>query len=517
MAIMNGAESLVRTLLKGGVDVSFSNPGTSEMHYVAALDKVDGMRCVLCLFEGVATGAADGYARMTGKPAATLLHLGPGLGNALANLHNAKKATSPIVNIVGEHATHHVQYNSPLTSDIEGIARPVSAWVKTSKTAATVGPDGAEAIAAALAAPGQIATLILPADTAWNDGGVVGVVPDIPTRELVDDAALTSAADMLKGDGPTLLLLGGSALMEQPLAIAARIKAATGADVMAEGMNTRLQRGAGRLPVIRIPYPVPQALDILKKYRQIILVGAADPVGFFAYPGKPSRMAPEGCTVETLANPAQDCVQALDALCDAVGTNDAVPELQKPERPIRPTGAITLDSIASAIGALLPENAIVVDESVTTGRGFLPFTAGAAPHDWLQNRGGAIGLGLPMATGAAVACPDRKVICLESDGSGMYCPQALWTQAREGLDVTTLIFANRSYNILKGELAGVGAGNPGPTAIDMLSLDRPIIDWVAFSKSLGVDAVQVDNADDLCTAFEAAIEVDGPSLVEIVI
>ncbi|HAA91107.1 MAG: acetolactate synthase large subunit [Rhodospirillaceae bacterium] len=514
---MNGAESLVKTLLKGGVDVSFANPGTSEMHYVAALDKIDGMRCVLCLFEGVVTGAADGYARMTGKPAATLLHLGPGLGNALANLHNAKKARSPIVNIVGEHATHHVKYNSPLTSDIEGIARPVSAWVKTSMTADAVGPDGAEAIAAARQAPGQIATLILPADTAWNDGGVVGEVPPIPAPDPISGDAIEAAAEMLQENEPTLILLGGSALMETPLETAARIKAKTGADVMAEGMNTRIQRGVGRLPVIRIPYPVPQALDILKDYRQILLVGAADPVGFFAYPGKPSRLAPDGCRVETLALPEQDCAGALIALSNAVGADSATPELQQPDRPERPTGAITLDSIACAIGALLPENAIVVDESVTTGRGFLPFTAGAGPHDWLQNRGGAIGLGLPMATGAAIACPDRKVICLESDGSGMYCPQAIWTQAREGLDVTTLIFANRSYNILKGELAGVGAGNPGPTAIDMLSLDRPTIDWVGFTRSLGVEATQVDNADDLCTAFERAIAVEGPSLVEVVI
>ncbi len=514
---MNGAESLVRTLLKGGIDVSFANPGTSEMHYVAALDKIDGMRCVLCLFEGVVSGAADGYARMAGKPAATLLHLGPGLGNALANLHNAKKATSPIVNIVGEHATHHIQYNSPLTSDIEGIAWPVSAWVKTSMTSNAVGPDGAEAIAAAQTAPGNISTLILPADTAWNEGGVIGNVPKIPKREAVSGEALSTAIELLKNDKKTLLLLGGSTLMEKPLEVAGRIKTKTGADVLAEGMNTRIQRGVGRLPIIRIPYPVPQALEILKDYQQIILVGAADPVGFFAYPGKPSRLAPEGCRVHLLATPAQECEQALEALCDGVGANNVMSELQKPNRPDRPTGAITLDTIASAIGALLPENAIVIDESVTTGRGFLPFTAGAAPHDWLQNRGGAIGLGLPMATGAAIACPDRKVICLESDGSGMYCPQALWTQAREGLDVTTLVFANRSYNILKGELAGVGAGNPGPTAKDMLSLDRPIIDWVAFSKSLGVEAVRVDNADDLCKAFEAAIAVEGPSLVEIVI
>jgi acetolactate synthase-1/2/3 large subunit len=513
---MNGAESLVHTLLKGGVDVCFTNPGTSEMHFVAALDKIEGMRCILCLFEGVVSGAADGYARMTGNPAATLLHLGPGLGNALANLHNAKKARSPIVNVVGEHATYHIQYNTPLTSDIAGIARPVSHWVKAAPDAASVGPFGAEAIAAARTAPGQIATLILPADTAWGDSGVVGTVPAIPEREAVEDKAIDAAAAALKS-GQALLRLGAGALFEKPLEAAGTIAAATGCNVMAEGMNTRLQRGAGRLPVNRIPYPVPQALEVLKPYRKIVLVGAGRPAGFFAYPGMPSLLAPEGCEIVTLARPEQDCAAVLEALADAVGAKPGTATLQKLARPPRPTGPITLDSIAAAIGAILPENAIVADESVTTGRGFYPLTAGAPAHDWLQNRGGSIGLGMPLATGAAVACPDRKVVCLEGDGSGMYTVQALWTQARENLDVTTLVFANRSYNILKGELANVGAGNPGPRAHDMLTLDRPTLDWVDIAASMGVEAERASTADELCRAFERGLAVKGPYLVEVVL
>jgi acetolactate synthase-1/2/3 large subunit len=514
---MNGAESLVHTLLKGGVDVCFTNPGTSEMHFVAALDKIDGMRCVLCLFEGVVSGAADGYARMTGNPAATLLHLGPGLGNALANLHNAKKARTPIVNVVGEHATYHIQYNTPLTSDIEGIARPVSHWVKSAPDAASVGPFGAEAIAAARTGPGQIATLILPANTAWGDDGVVGTVPAVPDREPLDDKAIDAAAETLKGSEPALLLLGSEALMEGPLETAGNIAAATGCAVLAEGMNKRLQRGAGRLAVNRIPYPVPQALEVLKPYRRIILVGATPPAGFFAYPGMPSLLAPEGCEIESIAQPEQDCAAALDALADAVGAKTGTAKLQPLARPDRPTGAITLDSIAAAIGAILPENAIVADESVTTGRGFYPLTAGAPAHDWLQNRGGSIGLGMPLATGAAVACPDRKVVSLEGDGSGMYTVQALWTQARENLDVTTLVFANRSYNILKGELANVGAGNPGPRAHDMLTLDRPTLDWIDLAKGMGVEAERAETTDELCAAFERGLAVNGPYVVEVVV
>ena len=514
---MNGAESLVHTLLQGDVDVCFTNPGTSEMHFVAALDKIEGMRCVLCLFEGVVSGAADGYARMTGKPAATLLHLGPGLGNALANLHNAKKARTPMVNVVGEHATYHIQYNTPLTSDIEGIARPVSHWVKTAPDAQTVGPYGAEAIAAAHTAPGQIATLILPADTAWGDGGVVGTVPPVPERPPLDEKAIDEAAAMLKGDTHTLLLLGADALFEGPLEAAGTIATATDCDVLAEGMNKRLQRGAGRLAVQRIPYPVPQALDLLKDYRHIVLVGANRPAGFFGYPGMPSLMAHEDCTFTTIATPEQDCAAALDALAEAVGAKPGTAALQPLARPDRPTGAITLDSIAAAIGAILPENAIVADESVTTGRGFYPLTAGAPAHDWLQNRGGSIGLGMPLATGAAIACPDRKVVSLEGDGSGMYTVQALWTQARENLDVTTLVFANHSYNILKGELANVGAGNPGPRARDMLTLDRPKLDWIDLAKGMGVEAERVETVDQLCDAFERGLAVEGPYLVEVTV
>ena len=351
---MNGAESLVHTLLEGGVDVCFTNPGTSEMHFVAALDKIEGMRCVLCLFEGVVSGAADGYARMAGKPAATLLHLGPGLGNALANLHNAKKARSPVVNVVGEHATYHIQYNTPLTSDIEGVARPVSGWVKASPDAASVGRLGAEAIAAAKTPPGQVATLILPANTAWDDGGEVGTVPAVPARETVDDKRVDEAAARLRGDERALLLLGGPALFAEPMEMAGTIAVAADCDLMAEGMNSRVQRGAGRMALNRIPYPVPQALEVLKPYKHIVLVGARPPAGFFAYPGMPSLLAPEGCEVFQLARAEQDCAAALQALADRVGAKPGTAKVQPLDRPERPTGPITLESIAAAIGALLP-------------------------------------------------------------------------------------------------------------------------------------------------------------------
>ncbi|HEY1797207.1 MAG TPA: acetolactate synthase large subunit [Stellaceae bacterium] len=516
MAQMNGAESLVRTLVGGGVNVCFANPGTSEMHFVAALDRVDGMRCVLGLFEGVVTGAADGYYRMSDGPAATLLHLGPGLANGLANIHNANKAMSGMVNIVGDHATYHRQYDAPLTSDIEGLARPSSHWVKTSPSAKTVAGDGALAIEAARTRPGQIATLILPADTAWTEGtGAAPVAAQKPWTPVSADA-VEAAARALRSGEPTLLLLTGRSVREDGLNLAGRIAAKTGARLIAQGSNARTQRGRGRVSVERVPYVVDQATRVLAGLKHVILVGAKMPVAFFAYPDKPSVLTPPDCEGHVLSQPGEDSIAALEALAEAVGAM-RTPAPVVNDKPAGPgTGAITSEALGASLGALLPENAIVADEAVTTGRGFFAPTKAAAPHDWLSNMGGSIGIGMPLATGAAVACPDRKVVCLEGDGSGMYTVQALWTHAREGLDVTTVVFSNRSYQILKGELANVGAGNPGRKALDMLSIGQPDIDWVALAKSLGVPGAKATNMEEFNRHFAAGVAAPGPFLVEVV-
>jgi len=514
---MNGAESLARTLVAGGVNVCFTNPGTSEMHFVAALDKVDGIRCVLGLFEGVVTGAADGYWRMAGRPAATLLHLGPGLGNGLANLHNAKKASSGIVNIVGEHATYHIKHDAPLTADIEGIARPVSAWVRTSPSSRTIAADGAAAIAAAWAPPGQVATLILPADTAWNEADGVAPAPPRTERAHVEADAVARCAKALRTGEPAMLLLTGQALREQGLALAGRIATATGARILAQGSNARIERGAGRVPIERLPYPVDQALAVLKDVRHLILVGSKAPVAFFAYPDKPSVLTPDGCQIHRLSTIAEDSIEALAWLADEVGAKKNGEVVQLASRPALPTGPLNPDTLALSLGALLPEGAIVADESVTTGRGFFKLTAGAPPHDWMNNMGGSIGLGMPLATGAAVACPDRKVVCLEGDGSGMYTLQALWTQAREGLDVTTVVFANRTYAILRHELTGMGAGTPGKKAADMLDIGRPDLDWVSLARGMGVEASRATTAEEFNRQFAAGLASHGPRLIEAVL
>ncbi|MEH2482733.1 acetolactate synthase-1/2/3 large subunit [Nitrobacteraceae bacterium AZCC 2146] len=512
---MNGAESLVRTLVAGGVDVCFSNPGTSEMHFVAALDRVEGMRCVLGLFEGVVTGAADGYYRMKGTPASTLLHLGPGLANGLANLHNAKKANSGIVNIVGQHAVYHIEYNAPLTSDIEGLARPMSAWVRTSPDAKSVAKDGAAAIAAAKSSPPQIATLILPADTAWGEADGIAKVAEDNQRVSYSSQAVDAAAKVLKSGESTLLLLTGNALTEHGLALAAQIAGKTGCKVMGQTYNPKMARGRGRFAIDRIPYVIELALPILKDFRHIVLLEANDPVAFFAYPDKPSMLKPEGCEVHRVTANGENSVAALEALAGALGAKPSDVKPQKLVELAKPTGALTHASIAQAIAMAIPENAIMVDESLTTGRGFFPPTAVAAPHDWLQNMGGSIGFSTPVATGAAVACPDRKVICMVGDGSAMYTLQSLWTQAREGLDITTIVFANRKYQILLGEFNGVGAGEPGQRALDMLNLDRPALDWVSLAKGMGVPARSVATADDFNKALADAMAEKGPKLIEV--
>jgi acetolactate synthase-1/2/3 large subunit len=512
---MNGAESLVRSLVAGGVETCFANPGTSEIHLVAALDHLPEMRCVLGLFEGVVTGAADGYARMAERPACTLLHLGPGLANGLANLHNASRAHVPIVSLVGQHATYHLQHDTPLTSDIEGIARPYSKWLRTSVSASSLGSDAAEAIVAARTAPGRIATLIVPADIAWSEGGAVAARPPLPKPSLPSAATIERAAVMLRLGVSTAILLGGNALYGNGLAVAGRIAAATGAKLLAPYPITRLQRGAGIPRVDRVQYVLEQGIEQFQEFRQLILVGTEAPMAYFAYPGKNSTFTSPGCEIHRLAGPGEDYVGALDALAEALSLPRGAVGGERAERPPLPSGEITLPGLAAAVGALLPEHAIVVDESMTSGRGLMAATKGAPPHDWLGNTGGSIGIALPLAVGAAVACPDRRILCLTADGSTMYTLQALWTMAREGLNVTTVVFANRDYAVLKREFSYLGIGSPGPRALDMFEIGRPSLDWVQLAKGMGVPGTRVSSLDEFGKALRAGLEAEGPTLIEV--
>jgi acetolactate synthase-1/2/3 large subunit len=513
---VNGAQALIRTLVDAGVTTCFTNPGTSEMHFVAALDSVPEMRAVLGPFEGVATGAADGYARMAGSPGATLLHLGPGLGNGLANLHNARKGKVPVVNIVGDHATYHTKYDAQLQSDIETVARNVSTWVRTSDNTAELGRDAAEAVAAATGPPGQVATLILPADVSWEEGAAPAPAPGRPAPAVAGSDAVDAVAKVLRGGQRAAILLGGRALRADGLAAAARVAASTGARLLAEVFPTRWERGAGRPAVERLAY-IPELASVqLAGLKHLILVDAKAPVSFFAYPGKESYLVPKGCEVHELAAPEEDMAGSLEALAGALGAGDA-PELQQPSRPEPPAGALTAEKVCQAIGAVLPEDAIVSDESQTSGVMLGASTAGAPPHDLLTLTGGAIGQGLPVAVGAAIACPGRRVFALEADGSALYTIQSLWTMAREQLDVTVVIFNNRSYGILNLELARVGARGEGPKAKAQLDLGSPDLDFVAVGRGFGVPSRRVDTAEDLVAALEESTRSPGPQLIEVVI
>lgn len=512
---MNGAEKLLETLTAEGVEVCFANPGTSEMQLVSAIGNTEGMRAVLCLFEGVVTGAADGYARMSGKPAITLLHVGSGFSNGMANLHNARRAHSPIVNIVGDHATYHLKYDAPLTSDVPAHARICSDWVHVSDSADDLAAAGAEAFAEAMRGAGRTATLIAPANHAWEEASSdvpTQVAPSEPAGHAAD--AVAQAAAWLGNGKPTALLLGGQALLAPGTEAAGRIGAANGARVLGETFAARLQRGAGRCAIERLQYFSEHVTAQLQGLEQLILAGAAAPVSFFAYPGKKSWLVPDGCEVIELASVDRDIPAALSAVADALGADaDAEPTPLAPPAPA-PAGPLTPVAIGQTLTQLLPEDAIVSDEAATCGLGIFPATEHARPHDWLMLTGGAIGQGLPLSLGAAVACPQRKVVALQADGSAMYTIQALWSMARENTDVTVVILNNRSYAILNIELARVGAGQPTPKTLSMLDLSRPDIDFVAIAEGFGIPASRATSAEEFHQQFADAMEGEGPCLIE---
>ena len=515
---MNGAESLLRTLVSSGVELCVTNPGTSEMHFVAALDRVPGMRAVLGLQENVVTGAADGYGRMADKPASTLLHLGPGLANGLANLHNARRAHTPIVNVIGDHAVDHRHLDAPLTSDVEAVAAPFSHWVRTSKTSRAVGRDAAEAVAVARRAPGQIASLILPADASWNEPGAVSKVLDVPGPSMPPEETIEEIARRLQESERPALLMSGRALREEALGLAAAIAKATGARILTDTFYARLERGGDRAAIDRLPYFPEQAAEVIADVTDLVLVHTKAPVAFFAYPDKPSTLAAPNTRVSTLAELEEDAEGALRALAERLGINKIEPGAYRATGAIpgRPTGELNPMSAAQAVAATMREHTIVVDEAATSGFLMLPLTASVPAHDWLALTGGAIGMGMPVATGAALACPDRRVLNLQADGSAMYTLQALWTQAREGLDVTTLLLNNRSYAILNAELQRTGAA-PSLEAEKLFDLGNPNLEFATLAQGMGVPSVRVNDAESLCRELEASYSEPGPRLIEAIL
>jgi acetolactate synthase-1/2/3 large subunit len=505
----------MQALADAGVTMCFTNPGTTEIHLVAALEKERRIRAVLGLFEGVCSGAADGFARMTQRPALNLLHLGPGLANAMANLHNARRARSPVVNLVGDHPVIHRPNDPPLASDIATLAAPVSGWVREAGDAVGLPNEGVAAVQAALGLPGQVATLIIPADCAWSPSQPIRVSQPLPDTAPPPESAVAKAVEMLRSGVPTALVLGANALLLGGLRAAARIAHRSGAAVLSQTFDARFSRGAGVPVVQRLPYFPERARKRLAAYSQLILAGTHTPTSFFAYPHGELSLLPQGCRVEVLAGPQNDALRALETLAEALGAGQAVTPPAASQRPARPAGALTIESAGAAIGALLPENAIVSDESGTSGEFAYRLTSGAPPHDWLCLTGGAIGQGVPLGTGAALACPERPVICLQGDGGAMYTLQALWTQAREGLNVTTVIFANRRYQILQVELQRLGFNAPSAALLNTMTLTQPDLDWVKLSQGMGVPAISVESAEAFASQFERALAEPGPHLIAV--
>ena len=512
---MTGAEALVGTLADHGVTACFANPGTSEMHLVTALDSEPRIRSVLCLFEGVATGAADGYARVAGRPAMTLLHLGAGYLNAGANIHNAGRANSPMINVIGDHAVPHLKYDAPLTSNIRGLAGPNSLWIKSADSVETTGALAAEAYAASFGPkPGPV-SLLLPADSAWLEGGVKAEPrPVAALRTVAADTIAAAQAALAEAKNP-VMIINGTALTEAGLSAAARLKAA-GIRILTDTFYPIMRRGAGVFAPERMQYFAEGAMADLDGADLMLVAGTSAPVAFFSYPGKPSLLVPEGCTVFDLGDASTDSAMTLTALADALGADEAAPPsvLKTPDLP---TGELTAKAVGQSLARHVPENALVSDDGVSNSLlSYMP-TQNAPAHDWMMLTGGAIGQGMPLALGAAIAAPERKVVCLSGDGAGMYTNQALWSMAREGADVTTIVFVNHSYRILNIELHRTGAGNPGPTAKDMLSIGGPDIDWVQLSNSMGVPAVEATTAEAFDAALADAIAAPGPRLIAAVV
>jgi len=509
---MIGADAILSTLADNGVEACFANPGTSEMHFVSALDREPRVRPVLCLFEGVVTGAADGYGRMAGKPAATLLHLGPGYANGIANLHNARRAHTPIVNVIGDHATYHRRYDAPLTSDIEALARPNSRWIGVAETADHAAELAAEAVRQSFGPPGGSSCLILPADCAWSPASNKGPTLALPSRPAPDANQVEATARALRSAAKPVLLIGGQACNERGLAAAGRL-AAHGMRVVTDTFVARQPRGGARFTPDRLAYFAEMALSDLAGSDLMVLIGTAMPVAFFAYPAMPSVLVPEGCQVMSLAERHEDAALALEALADALGA-PAQAQSNGHALPDRPIGEINPYTIGASIARHMPEETVVSDDAVTAGLPIFMQTRGARPHEWLSLTGGAIGQGIPLAIGAAVACPDRKVLALTGDGSGMYTVQGLWTIAREALDVTVVVFANHTYRILGIELARTGAGKPGAAAASLLDLGDPRIDWLAMASAMGLPAVRCETAERFDVALAAAMSQKGPTLIE---
>lgn len=514
---MLGGEVLVETLCNAGVEVCFLNPGTTEVQTIIALERNQKIRPVSTIFEAVATGAADGYARMSGKPAMTLLHQGVGLANGLSNLHNAQKAHMPVVNIVGQHSRNHQRYNVPLMSDVAAFAAPVSGWVREVAEPGDIGKDAAAAYRAAVGPVPKVATLVVPGDCTWTEAGDPEPAPVSPPAQTVSSEIISAAAKALSEASKSVLILGGPVVMAEDLKLASAIQSATGTRIIGSRFFARIQRGYGRISPDILPYLYAEASADLLDVRNAILIGAEEPATFFDLHDGGGAILPPDCIQYNLAPPGGNFSGTLKNLAEAVGAKHTTTSTQS-ILPDQPLGDLTAEKVAAIIARKIPENLIISEEANTSGVSCFDFTKSAAPHDWMGLTGGGLGQGGTAATGAALACPDRKVLCLQGDGAAMYTCQNLWTQARSRLNITTVIFANRSYAVLKMELARLGLENISPDLERLVDLDDPTLDFVKLSESMGVTAMRAGTVEQFSEQFSMCLNAnDGPHLIEAVI
>lgn len=516
MSKHTGADVMFEALYQGGAEICFANPGTTEMTMVSALARNGKIRSVLSLFEGVCTGAADGYNRVSGKVPLTLLHLGPGFANGIANLHNARRAGSRIINVIGDHATWHLAYDAPLTSDIESLASPVSRQVIRMASTATIVQDVDLAFAATCEAEGGAATLIVPTDVidAEASRNAQQLVAQPWSGAVVGEERIAEAKAALAGAQDVIVLLGGNALTEAGVRAGAAVAAHLGGRLLMEPYPAIVTLG-GDLPAVERQAYFPDDVIAQMGNATVVLAGSLMPISYFGYEGWPSQLVAEERLVR-LAGPEHDAVGALLDLGEALGARTlAVQAAAEPSAPTADRGAaLTPPLVVEELLAQLPHDAIISLEGSTLGGPWLRNAHRARRHRVITNTGGAIGQGLPCAVGAALAEPEARVVSLQSDGSAQYTLQALWTMAREKLPVTVIMAANHRYAILQTELTRAEAPLDDAVIAGLTLLDNPRVDWTALAAGYGVKAVRVTTTGELEAALAEGLAHDGPMLIQ---
>ena len=517
MRKMNGAAAFFKSIVDNGIDTIFACPGTSEMQVV---DEVgySNLRVVLCLFENSVTGMADGYARMLDKPALGMVHVTCGLTNALANMHNARIANSRMIIFGGGvHVAHEV--NEPVHSMLQRqpyVAQIAAQCVIEARSPDQLAAAATQALKASNDGAGKIVYVYGPNNAVWGESSFQGkLTSSAEQRQRVSTATISSIADTLKAGKKTAFILDNLALREEGLEILGRIAEGAGGRLFREWLPSRIAMGAGRVRTETLPYGGAEGRELLSEFDQIVLVGAKIPVCPFSYENQPWVKIPENCNVHTLATADHDILAALEELATQLDLPEKASNRynRKPGEP--PTGPLSGNSIVQSLSILMPADSIVLDEAMLENVMFPLLMDGAAPFDFMAAcPGGAIGAGPPVACGAAIACPNRKVILLEGDFSLMQGNTALWSMAQHNLDICVINYNNEGSASLSTELARVRQGEAQPKSIELLRIRKPTIDYAAMAESMGVPASRAETAEEFHLQLTKAMSTKGPHFID---